>query len=71
MWKHANGSKPSLRAELAALESNRLPVVLGQMDDTIYFTRTHLLDIQALIKAEDDLAAASKDDDMGNAAQEA
>ncbi len=71
MWKHANGSKQSLRAELAALESNRLPVVLGQRDNSVYFTRTHLLDIQALIKADDDLAAQYDDEGIEDAAQEA
>lgn len=66
MWKHANGSKQSLRAVLAALESNRLAVVLGQKDDSVYFTRTHLLDIQALIRAEDDdIAAIEGDEGLG------
>ncbi len=70
MWKHANGSKQSLRAKLAALESNRLPVVLGQRDNSVYFTRTHLLDIQALIKA-DDSAGEADDEGVQDAAQEA
>lgn len=71
MWKHANSSKQSLRADLTALETNRMDVVLGQRDETVYFTKTHLLDIQALIKADNDIAAEEEDQDFEDAAQEA
>ena len=71
MWKHANSSTQSLRADLTALETNRMDVVLGQRDETVYFTKTHLLDIQALIKADNDIAAEEEDQDFEDAAQEA
>ena len=52
MFQHANGSKYSMRQMFLSMERNELEVVLGQRDETIYFTKTHIADLRAVIEAE-------------------
>ena len=52
MFQHANGSEDSIRQLFLGLEGNELDVVLAQQDITIYFTKTHIADLKAVIEAE-------------------
>ncbi|MBZ6379367.1 MULTISPECIES: sacsin N-terminal ATP-binding-like domain-containing protein [Pacificimonas] len=52
MFRHANGSREVLRDGIAGQTTNELGVVLAQIDETIYFTKTHLADLQAIIEAD-------------------
>jgi len=52
MYMHANGSREGMRAALETLTTNELAVVLAQQDTTIYFSKTHILDLKAISEAE-------------------
>jgi len=52
MFRHANGSKDTLKGSFIEMDSNELEVVLAQKDTTIYFTKTHIADLKAVIKAD-------------------
>ena len=52
MFQHANGSSDSLESAFLTLVGNELSVVLAQSDTTIYFTRTHVADLQAVITVD-------------------
>jgi hypothetical protein len=54
MVQHANGcSAEKLRDMVTDLDRNELPVVLAREDATIYFTKTHLADLKAIISADE------------------
>ena len=52
MYVHANGSREAMMERFRALGGNELEVVLANEDKTIYFTRTHIADLEAIIEAE-------------------
>lgn len=52
MFKYANGSRDALRDSIAEQKTNELTVILAQNDETIYFTKTHLTDLQAIIEVD-------------------
>ena len=52
MYMHANGSKEAMRELFLALDGNKLEVDLANEDNTIYFTGTHIADLEAVIEAE-------------------
>ena len=52
MFRHANGSKETLTESIAQHTGNQVSVLLAKGEETIYFTKTHLADLQAIIKAE-------------------
>ncbi|MFZ5675695.1 MAG: sacsin N-terminal ATP-binding-like domain-containing protein [Pseudomonadota bacterium] len=56
MYRHANGCKEIIRDMLEDLTGNELEVVLAQRDITIYLSATHLIDIKALLSAEEKFA---------------
>ncbi|MES0110163.1 hypothetical protein [Mesorhizobium sp. M0013] len=53
MFRHANGSRETLKKRILEQAANELTVVLAQHEETIYFTKTHLADVQAIIKADE------------------
>ena len=53
MFQYANGSKDTLKEAILHQTENELDIVLAQQSETIYFTRTHLADLQAIIKADE------------------
>lgn len=53
MFKHANGSRDSLRGRLAEQTDNELAVVLAECDHTIYLTKTHLADLRTVIETDE------------------
>ena len=64
MFRFANGSKQSLTDSIAQQTGNQVPVVLANQEVTIYFTKAHLADLQAVIKA--DAEAPSSDESALN-----
>lgn len=52
MFRFANGSKQSLTESITLQTGNEVPVVLANQELMIYFTKTHLADLQAIIKTE-------------------
>lgn len=58
MFRLVNGSKATIREAFQTLEGNELAVVLAEQDLTIYFSKTHIIDLQAVLDAEDSLVAS-------------
>ena len=52
MYVHANGSRETMMELFLDLHGNELEVVLANEDETIYFTGTHIADLEAVIEAE-------------------
>lgn len=52
MFRFANGSKQSLTESIVLRTGKQVPIVLANQELTIYFTKTHLADLQAIIKTE-------------------
>lgn len=52
MFRHANSSKGGLRTMVVESSGNEIDVVLAQAPHSIYFTRTHLTDLKAMLEAE-------------------
>lgn len=51
MFQHANGTE-DLADGLVNLVDNTLPLVLAKVETTIYFTKTHIADLQVIIAAD-------------------
>lgn len=61
MFQHANGSADDLERLILAMNGPRLAITLAQQDVSIYFTKTHLADIQALIDREHECSVGETD----------
>ena len=46
MYKEANGSSELMRGMFNEISGNELDVVLAQQNTTIYFTKTHIVDLK-------------------------
>ena len=53
MYRLVNGSRETMREAFQALTDNELEVVLAEQDLTVYFSRTHIIDLNAVLDAED------------------
>ena len=53
MFQHANGSRDLMKEMFVEMESQQLEVVLAQSDATIYFTKTHIADLRAVIEVDE------------------
>jgi hypothetical protein len=62
MFQYANGSTEKLRDLLIDLVGNFLPVVLAKEETRIYFTKTHLADLKAIIGADEGDAEETGDE---------
>ena len=49
MFRHANNSRDTLRELISSQSSNEAPVVLANKEHSIYFTKTHLNDMRAIL----------------------
>jgi len=58
MYRIVNGSKDIIRQSFEALAENELPVILADQELTIYFSKTHIIDLKAVLEAEDSLTSA-------------
>lgn len=52
MFQFANGSRDNLKNTFVEIDSNEFEVVLARKKRTIYFTKTHIADLKAVIKVE-------------------
>lgn len=66
MYRHANASKEEMRDLFQGLTQNELEVVLGQKDSTIYLSKIHVIDLNAVLATE---GALSANDKMVNASE--
>jgi hypothetical protein len=55
MFRYALGSRDDLHGRLAALRQNELPITLASEETSVYFTKNHLADLQAVLRAEQPL----------------
>lgn len=53
MYRLVNPSRETMREAFQALTDNELEVVLAEQDLTVYFSRTHIIDLNAVLDAED------------------
>jgi len=65
MFRLVNGSKGTLREAFQALRGSELPVVLAEQQLTVFFSRLHIIDLKAVLEAEDSLPP-----DVSSGAQE-
>ncbi|WP_372502278.1 hypothetical protein P7L66_12580 [Tistrella mobilis] len=54
MFQYTNGSRDQLKGMIIQASANELEIILAQQPTQIYFTKTHLSDLRALIAAEDE-----------------
>jgi hypothetical protein len=59
MFRLVNSSKELMRETFQALTENELPVVLAEQDLTVYFSKTHIIDLKAVLDAEDSVSNAA------------
>jgi hypothetical protein len=59
MFQLVNGSKETLREGFQAIQGNELPVVLAEKELTIFFNRLHVIDLKAVLEAEENLPPES------------
>jgi hypothetical protein len=52
MFQYANSSSDSLEDDFVDLAVNELAVMLAQKDTTIYFTKTHMVDLKEVIRVD-------------------
>lgn len=52
MFRHANGSRETLMERILQQIDNELAISLAQQELDIYFTKTHLADLKAIIQTE-------------------
>lgn len=53
MYAHTNGSAEFVKDLFLEIEGNELQVIIAQKDETIYFTKTHIADLKAVVEADD------------------
>lgn len=58
MYRLVNGCRETMREAFRTLTGNELAVVLAEQDLTIYFSKTHIIDLTAVLDVEDSLYAA-------------
>jgi len=69
MFQYVNGSAASLLSMIGEMVGNELEIVLAQTPTTIYFTRTHIADLKAVIKAEADVDGGISSQDLESRTQ--
>ena len=52
MFQYANGSRDLMKEMFVEMEGQQLDVILAQADATIYFTKTHIADLRAVIEVD-------------------
>lgn len=52
MFQYANGTDGMMLDLFLEVEGNELDVILAQTDNTIYFTKTHIADLKAVIETD-------------------
>ena len=62
MFQLVNGSRDTLRHAFQALQGNELTVVLADRELTVFFNKLHIIDLKAVLEAEDRLLVESSSD---------
>lgn len=52
MFQHANGSRDFMKEMFSEITDNTLEVIFAQANATVYFTKTHIADLKAVIEAD-------------------
>ena len=60
----AHADSRDMREAFQALDDNELEVVLAGQDLTVYFSKTHIIDLKAVLAAEASLPAEAEDQNM-------
>lgn len=63
MFLYANGLSDTLKKLIIEASGNEIEIILAQQDTAIYFTKTHLADLRALIEVDENQSASAPDDD--------
>ena len=66
MYRLVNDSRSTMREAFLAMDGNELAVVLADRDMTIYFSRTHIIDLGAVLDAEDSLSSENAPEEVGD-----
>jgi hypothetical protein len=64
MYKEANGSSELMRGMFNEISGNELDVVLAQQNTTIYFTKTHIVDLKKVLEV-DTSSCGEEDQELG------
>lgn len=62
MYRLVNGSREMMRGAFQVIDGNELPVVLAEKDMTVYFSKTHIVDLKAVLEAEESLPPVPEED---------
>ncbi len=62
MFRYANGTAELMKAMFSDLNGSELEIVLAQEDATVYFTKTHIADLLAVIRSDDNSEGNSEAD---------
>jgi hypothetical protein len=62
MFRYANGTAELMKAMFSDLNGSELEIVLAQEDATVYFTKTHIADLLAVIHSDDNSEGNSEAD---------
>lgn len=66
MYRLVNGSREAMQDDFQDLNGNELPVVLAEKDATVWFNSTHIIDLRAVLEAEESLPSeADKEEQDG------
>jgi hypothetical protein len=60
MYRMVNGSRETMREAFLAVSGNELAVVLAGRDMTIYFSKTHIIELRAVLDVEESLPPEAK-----------
>lgn len=66
MFRIVNGSRETTSKAFRALTDNELEVVLADQDLTVYFSTTHIVDLQAVLEVEHNLSTTSDPEPHGD-----
>lgn len=65
MFRFVNGSRLTMRKDFEGIPNNELPIILAERDLSIYFSKTHIIDLRAVLEAEESLAASDVETGTG------
>ena len=52
MYQYANDSPVDIRQNFNGLVGNELAILIGQKDETVYFTKAHVVDLRVVLSVE-------------------
>lgn len=67
MYRLVNGSRDTMWEASQAIDGNELPVILAEKDMTVYFSETHIVDLKAVLEAEESLPPVPEEEGTDSA----